>query len=1087
MLDESHYKPVDFDPFAEVEAHFPLTEPQREMCAATLMGDDANCSYNQCFILKLHGPLSVESLHTALADVVRRHAALRISIDLIGESQHVLPDVAVELPLTDLAALDEPERDAAITRIVDRETRTPFDLGAAPLWRAEVIREAPDRHQLVFTAHHVIVDGWSSTVIFDDLAKLYAADRVGLPATLPPAASFREFVDDQQSPAVVAEMDAALEFWAAQYANDVPVFELPLDRTRPVFKTYPAGRQILTIDKALFQAVRAGAAQQGTTPFVALLAAFEVLVARLTSVDDFIIGVPMASQALQENGHLVAHGVNTIPLRCRVDSQQTFAEHLRAARRSFLDAQAHQRLTFGTLVQKLRLPRDPGRMPLVSIFFNDKFNSRFDFGEVTVAGVEMPKAFYNFEFGLTATADGDSVVLESEFNADLFDDSTVARWLAQYRRLLEQVVAEPTVPLAALSLLTPAEHAELVGESPIPTLTTRDATLHAGFARQAAATPQAIALSAETSAGRVQLSYAELDHRAEALATYLRTLGVGANQVVGLRVERSPDVVIGILAILKAGAAYLPLDPLYPTERVAFMLHDAAVHVVLTQRALAGELAALPVDCVCIDEPLPPTPADPPPAVAGSGQDLAYVMYTSGSTGQPKGVRVTHHNVLRLFAATVPRFGFGPHDVWTLWHSYSFDISVSELWGALLVGGRLVVVPHDASRDPAAFRALLEREHVTVLSQTPTGFQALIDADRSAPPGAFALRYILLCGEALHLQTLQPWFDRYGDHTPQVINMYGPTETTLYVTYQQITQADLTAGAGSIIGMPLPDIRIYLLDTHGQPVPTGVAGELYIAGAGVADGYLKRPELTAQRFVPDPFHGGRMYRSGDLARRLGTGELEYLGRIDQQVKIRGFRIELGEIETTIAQHPAISQVAVIDREDTPGDKKLVAYLVTNTAPPTLTADLRQALHTRLPEYMVPAHFHYLDTLPLTTSGKLDRKALPAPQPANTQPRDIVDPRSSSEALVVAAFNEVLRRSDVGVFDNFFDLGGHSLMAARVMANLCKMARVELPLRNLFERPTPEQLAVAIDALSWTAMGSAPLALAGHGEREEIEL
>jgi hypothetical protein len=679
MLDE-HYKPVDFDPFAEVEEeHFALTEPQREMCAATLMGDDANCSYNQCFVLKLHGPLAVESLHKALADVVRRHDALRISIDLIGESQQVLPDVAVALPLTDLAALDERDREAAIERIVDRETRTPFDLGAAPLWRAEVIREAPDRHQFVFTAHHVIVDGWSSTVIFDDLARLYAADRVGLPSTLPPAASFREFVADQQSPAVVAKMDAALEFWEAQYASGVPVFELPLDHARPAFRTYTAGRQDLAIDKVLYQAVRTGAARQGATLFVALLAAFEVLVTRLASVDEFVIGVPMASQALQENGHLVAHGVNTVPLRCRVNGQQTFAEHLREVRTTFLDAQAHQRLTFGTLVQKLRLHRDPSRMPLVSVFINNKFDSTFDFGEVAVAGVETPRAFYNFEVGLNAVDDGESVVLECEFNADLFDASTVARWLAQYRQLLERIVAEPTIPLAELSLISAAERAELVGVEPIPSLPTRDATLHAGFARQAAATPQAIALSAQTATGRVELSYAELDARAEAVATHLRTLGVSANHVVGLRVERSPEVVIGILAILKAGAAYLPLDPLYPTERVAFMLQDAAVAVVLTQRALADELAALPATCICLDEPLPPPTTTAPPAVEGRGEDLAYVMYTSGSTGKPKGVRVTHHNVLRLFATTVPHFGFGPTDVWTLWHSYAFDISVSEL------------------------------------------------------------------------------------------------------------------------------------------------------------------------------------------------------------------------------------------------------------------------------------------------------------------------------------------------------------------------------------------------------------------------
>ncbi|WP_235571751.1 amino acid adenylation domain-containing protein, partial [Mycobacterium sp. Root265] len=504
-------------------------------------------------------------------------------------------------------------------------------------------------------------------------------------------------------------------------------------------------------------------------------------------------------------------------------------------------------------------------------------------------------------------------------------------------------------------------------------------TLHGGFARQVAVRPDAVAVCADGVGGRVELSYAELDCRAEAVAGCLRGLGVGAGAVVGLRVARGVDVVVGILGILKAGAAYLPLDLLYPVDRVGFMLADAGVEVVLTQRGVAGQLGVLPVRCVCLDEPLPVVGRDPAsPAAQGRGEDLAYVMYTSGSTGQPKGVRVTHRNVLRLFETTIGQFGFGPDDVWTLWHSYSFDISVSELWGALLVGGRLVMVDHDTSRDPAAFRALVARERVSVLSQTPTGFSAFIDVDRVAARGVFALRYVLLCGEALQLASLAPWFERYGDAGPQVINMYGPTEATLYVTCRRITGADLAAGVGSVIGSPLPDIRIYLLDERGRPVPVGVPGELYIAGAGVAAGYLNRPELTAQRFLTDPFHGGPMYRSGDLARWCQGGELEYLGRIDQQVKIRGFRVELGEIETVIAEHPAVHQVAVIDREDVPGEKKLVAYLVAPQAPPALIADLRQSLHTRLPEYMVPAHFQYLDALPLTTSAKLDRKALPAP-------------------------------------------------------------------------------------------------------------
>jgi amino acid adenylation domain-containing protein len=556
------------------------------------------------------------------------------------------------------------------------------------------------------------------------------------------------------------------------------------------------------------------------------------------------------------------------------------------------------------------------------------------------------------------------------------------------------------------------------------------------------------------------VSYAELDRRAEAVAAHLRALGVGANQAVGLRVQRSADIVIGMLAILKAGGAYLPMDPVYPTERVAFMLHDAEVQVVLTQRALADELAELPVECICLDEPLPPTPPTAPPAIPGTGEDLAYVMYTSGSTGQPKGVPITHRNVLRLFASTEAWFGFAPTDVWTLFHSYSFDISVWEIWGALLTGGRIVVVTQDTSRDPFALHALLQRERVTVLCQTPTAFRSLIDADRAAPPAEFALRNIVFVGEALEPHILKPWIDRYGDTTPRLINMYGPTETTVYAAYRPITQADLEAGAGSVIGVPIPDLRLYVLDAHGQPVPIGVPGELYIAGAGVAKGYLKRPELSAERFVPDPFHGGRMYRSGDLTRRLEDGDLEYLGRMDQQVKIRGFRIEPGEIEAAIAEHPAVRQVAVIAREDTPGDKNLVAYLITGTPPPTtLITDLREALRARLPEYMVPAHFLYLDALPRTPNGKLDRNALPAPEHQRAESsRLYIAPRNPAEETIANIWKAVLRVDRVGLDDHFFDLGGDSILSIRVHAQLTNRLRADLPIVALLQYPTVRSLA-----------------------------
>lgn len=737
-----------------------------------------------------------------------------------------------------------------------------------------------------------------------------------------------------------------------------------------------------------------------------------------------------------------------VPLRVRVAPSLTYAEAVDAVRAEARKARE----------------RGPYALDLTARYPSLREMEETATGEIAVevaSGAESAsRRVRPNTLTLALPRDGDEY--EWLYDAQAVDADAVARMDRHLSSVLDDIVRaadDATVGELELMLLTPAERAELVGHGPIPTLPTQDATLHAAFARQVAATPGAIAVSAETTAGRLDLSYAELDRRAEALAAHLRTLGVGVGQVVGLRIERGPDVVIGILAVLKAGAAYLPLDPLYPAERVAFMLDDAAVGVVLTQRAFVDDIATSPVHIVCLDEALPPSATAVSQAVPSRGEDLAYVMYTSGSTGQPKGVRVTHRNVLRLFASTVARFGFGPTDVWTMWHSYAFDISVSEFWGALLVGGRLVVVPHGTSRDPASFRALVQREHVTVLSQTPTGFQAFINADQNAPRGEFALRYILLCGEALHLPTLRPWFDRYGDDAPQIINMYGPTETTLYVTYQHITQAHLTAGAGSIIGEPFADIRIYLLDAHGQPVPTGMAGEIYIAGSGVAAGYLNRPELTAQRFLPDPFHGGPMYRSGDLGRRLPTGELEYLGRIDQQVKIRGFRIELGEIEVAIAAHPAISQVAVIDHEDTPGDKKLVAYLVTDNPPATLITDLREALSARLPEYMIPTLFHYLDELPLTTSGKLDRRALPAPHQHRAHSANAyVAPGNPAEETIANVWKSVLRVDKVGLDDHFFELGGDSLLSVRVHAQLTDKLGADLPVVAVLQYPTVRTLA-----------------------------
>jgi amino acid adenylation domain-containing protein len=642
-----------------------------------------------------------------------------------------------------------------------------------------------------------------------------------------------------------------------------------------------------------------------------------------------------------------------------------------------------------------------------------------------------------------------------------------ARVCAYMLRALEGLVGAleraPAEAVHSIDVLPAPERRQLISGWNREVSYPQGASLHERFERQVERTPQAVALIFEGQ----RLTYAELNARANRLAHRLRELGVRADQLVGLRVERGLEMVVGILAILKAGGAYVPLDPAYPKERIAFMLEDSRVGVVLTQKTLLGDLAGLSVSPVLLDEPLAGPESNPAPL---SGADnLAYVIYTSGSTGKPKGAQITHYNVTRLMEATQDWYRFNQDDVWTLFHSYAFDFSVWELWGALLYGGRVVIVPYMTSRSPEEFRELLIRERVTVLNQTPSAFRQLIQADLARPQAELALRTVIFGGEALELQSLRPWFERYGDERPLLVNMYGITETTVHVTYRPIRLADLQSGQGSVIGEPIPDLRLYILDPRGEPTPIGVPGEMYVGGAGVARGYLNREELTAQRFVTDPFTpGARLYRTGDLARRLVNGDIEYLGRIDSQVKIRGFRIELGEIEAALASHPAVRETVVLAREDSPGDKRLVAYVVGPDAPADLTEQLRAHLRERLPEYMVPSAFVTLEALPLTENGKVDRRALPAPEYVGAQ---YVAPRTATEEKLAAIWAEVLKVERVGIHDNFFELGGHSLLATQMVARVRREFSFDLPLRQIFETPAISSLATRIEALR-TSVGAA---------------
>jgi amino acid adenylation domain-containing protein len=1076
--------PVDYDPFARPAVTvLPMTEPQSEMWAAVQMGSEASCSYNQCFPLRLTGRLDVDALRGALQRVVDRHAALRATFDAEGE-QRIHEVLSIELPLVDLTSRTRAEATDELERIMEGESREPFDLAGGPLIRARLVREDDETHVLVLTAHHIACDGWSAGIVLSDLAALYSANTKGLPPSLPPVASYVDHVRADTSPEAALRRKTAEDYWMAQFADLVPTVDLPADRPRPAVRTFAGGQEVLHIGEDLYRSIKHLGVGLGATLYGILLAGFQILVHRLTGQTDLVIGIPVAGQARLENGQLVGHCVDTLPMRSRVRGEKSLADHVKEVRRNLLAVFENQEATFGSVVRRLKLPRDASRSPLVTVTFNvDKAGPSPAFAGLAVEPIMPPKHYSAFELGLDVLDTGHGLSMAANYNRDLLDAATVRRWLNHYRTLLEAAVADPSRVLSRLPL-------EVRGERPAAELTHRreahGPTLIERFQRQVAQTPDAPAVACEG----MSLTYRELNRRANGLAHRLIARGVGAETLVGLVCERSIDLVIGIVGILKAGGAYLPLDPAYPKDRVTFMLQDAQVAIVVTQKALAASLSS-DVQRVLVDEP-GDEPGDDPPLRA-MPSSLAYVIYTSGSTGQPKGVLVTHYNVTRLFDTTDAWFAFDAQDVWTLFHSYAFDFSVWELWGALLYGGRLVVVPSLVSRAPDDFLDLLHREGVTVLNQTPSAFRALNQTDAGdARRRSLRLRYVIFGGEALELEGLRPWFVRHGDERPRLINMYGITETTVHVTYREIRFADVEAGAGSLIGVPLPDLEVHLLDANGEPVPIGVAGEIYVGGAGVARGYLRRPELTAARFVPDRFSSdpeARLYRSGDLARRRPDGELEYLGRIDHQVKIRGFRIELGEIEAVLSRDEEVSSVAVIAREDSPGEKRLAAYVVAGGDRSVVEERLRRRLRTNLPEYMIPASLVFLDAMPLTENGKVERAALPAPDASRPELEVRFEPLlTESQATLAGIWSSVLGIERVGLQDNFFDLGGDSLMAARMMGRVQKAFGVDMPLRRLFEARTLAALAELAEAARWAAAGAgAPRTPDEAHARQELEL
>ena len=1077
---------VDYDPFADAPLArvVATTEPQREIWLAAKLEREASLAYNESVSLHLSGTLDLAALQTSVQALVDRHEVLRATLSKDGEELHIATQLELPCPLLDLSALSEAARESETEAALSEVVNHPFDLEHGPLVRAQLLRLAPDRHLLIFTAHHIVCDGWSFGVIVQDLAALYA-EQLGQ-GNGPGAAD--SYVDFAQGQALLAQTDAGREaerYWLARFAAIPPALDLPTDRPRQRRRTFASRREDRTLDAVLVADIKKMGARRGASFYATLLAAFGVLLQRLGGQEDVVIGIPSAGQAAGGHDALVGHCVNVLPLHASIDAHASFAAALNSVRGDLLDAFEHQQYTLGSLLARLALPRDPSRLPLVSVLFN--LDQALDEQSVSFPGLRFQfaanaRVFENFELFVNAVQVDGGLRLECQYNSDLFRGETVRGWLDAYETLLRNAVADPDTAVQALDLLSDTTRRELEALQPSVMPYPERRLAHEYFEHQVDKSPARAAVRH----GAVRLSYVDLEARANRLARCLRARGVGHGDLVGLSLARGTDMVAAVLAVLKAGAGYVPLDPCFPADRLAFMAEDASLaalvvddtvpaaftfdtsHVLSLTRD-ADEIQFADASRLSRNETAT-TPDSP-----------AYVIFTSGSTGRPKGVRVPHRATSNFLTSMQRVPGISADDRLLAVTTLSFDIAFMELMLPLSAGAEIVIADRDDVRDGAALRRLVESSQATMMQATPAGWRILVESGWVGHPTFRAVSG----GEPLPVDLAEALLQRCGE----VWNGYGPTETTVYSTYWRVSDPR----AGICIGTPIANTRVYILNEQQAPCPLGVPGEIYIGGAGVTLGYLNRPELTAERFLPDAFSGAsdaRMYRTGDRGRWRYDGVLEHLGRLDFQVKVRGYRIELGEIESVLADASTVARAVVMAREDRPGDVRLVAYVVPREAAVFDDRALRAHLKQQLPEYMLPQHLIELAAIPLLPNGKIDRKALPAPSIQSVAGHETrLAPRNEDEQRVAAAMETVLALPDLDVRDNFFALGGHSLLAAQLTARLNREFGITLSFRTLFDAPTIAELAAAIaqQVASGTAPATQPIERRVQQERAPMSL
>ena len=1036
--------------------------------------EPGSISYNIPSALKIHGRLNVEILENCIQILTKRHESLRTTFpnERGKPIQKISPDSDFYLEILDISKIAENEREVESTKLVQKEFQTSFDLINGPLFRVNLIKLSDEDFIFLINMHHIISDGWSMGVMISEIAQLYRASSLDEPFQLSELEiQYADFSLWQRTWLDGDALEKQVNYWKNQLAGYPQLLEFPTDKPRPAVQTFNGATENFQFSKTLSNSIMKLSRKEGVTPFMTLLSVFQTLLHRYSGQSEILVGSPVANRTHSKLENIIGFFVNTLVFKADFSNRLEFSELLRKTRETCLGAYAHQDLPFEKLVEELHPMRDLSHSPIFQVAFvlqNLPTQTVLEMPDLKFSAFSGEGNTSKYDMTLTMSDTGDFYFGSLEYNTDLFEKESIFRFIDHYKSLLENLVNDPALNVAEVSILGDNEKEKLLidwNRSQGKFL--KDKCVHERFEELAETNPQnlAVIFKKDIKSDVTELTYDELNSKANQLAYYLRKLNIGQEKVVGISLQRSPEMIISMLAILKTGAAYVPIDPNYPKDRIQYMIHDSGASVVLTDLVTKDLLPSDSVQLICVDSDWAKIFSEPSTNLGLNvdPENLAYVIYTSGSTGKPKGTMLRHRGALNLSAAQIENFKVGSESRIMQFASLSFDAATWEFIMALLSGASLVLTSQDTIMSGDELTELVDDQKVTTITIPPS---VLAVWPENQLPN---LKTIITAGEAVSSELEEKWkTDR------QFFNAYGPTETTVCCS---MFQCDHHYPKGPPIGTPISNFQLYVLDAYLQPVPIGVPGELCVSGTGLARGYMNRPDLTSEKFIPNPFDekgGSRLYRTGDLVRYLPDGNIEYLGRIDSQVKVRGFRIELGEIQAVLERNELVKDTVVLIREDIKGDKRIVAYVVCESSEDMDSLQLKDYLKNELPEFMVPAAIVRLEEMPLTPNGKIDRNALPMPEISREELGvEFVEPRNETEEKLVNIGLELLKIEKIGVFDNFFDLGGHSLLATQFMSRVREEFGVELQLRILFEKPIIADLAIEIE-----------LALKRNGEVEQ---